>query len=116
MASKGAKDGERVEYHVDDCEYSMETRLQPCQADPYSQSRTRRAVTKAGYITSASRYNQSGSFLITVCIGLTISLQGESRAPKRAETDGGTVPAANAADAPVPKIAEKQGASHSVVR
>ncbi|KAJ9115304.1 hypothetical protein QFC20_001172 [Naganishia adeliensis] len=41
---------------------------------------------------------------------------GESRAPKRSETEGGTVPAANAADAPVPKIAEKQGASHSVVR
>ncbi|KAJ9110444.1 hypothetical protein QFC19_001570 [Naganishia cerealis] len=44
------------------------------------------------------------------------SLQGESRAPKRSETEGGTVPAANAADAPVPKLAEKQGASHSVVR
>lgn len=47
---------------------------------------------------------------------LNLSCQGESRAPKRGETEGGTVPAANAADAPVPKIAEKQGASHSVVR
>lgn len=55
--------------------------------------------------------SQAASVLITVA-----PQKGESRAPKRTETEGGTVPAANAADAPVPKLAEKQGASHSVVR
>jgi len=45
-----------------------------------------------------------------------LGFKGESRATKRSETEGGVVPAANSADAPVKPLAEKASAGQTEIR
>jgi hypothetical protein len=116
VAAESAEDGECMECNVDDCKLRVKRWYLAGMLMALLFSVRFRRRRQIPIVLPRLQGNSLHRLHHLACSLTVFSFQGESRAPKRSETEGGTVPAANAADAPVPKIAEKQGASHSVVR